>query len=149
MRGLKLAYQNDLYPRMLVLPSPHKDVDEWANVAPSPEALEECFSGAQDAFTGIAQRTVRDYDMQSPVERKRFLQSMFDMLVFVQDWTVLSRYLEQLSTLTHISYDLLFGQFKTYSKSQTTILATVRKEQATASQPVKEDDTRLFHAFFA
>lgn len=37
------------------------------------------------------------YDMMNPVDRKRFLQTMYDMLLYVQDWTILSWYLESLA----------------------------------------------------
>jgi hypothetical protein len=40
---------------------------------------------------------VHSFDMQNPVDRKRFLQSMFEILLYVQDFSVLSWYLEALA----------------------------------------------------
>lgn len=148
VRALKLAYQTDAYPKLLILPAGFKDVDEWANVTPSQEEIDAVFTDAVDGCIGLIDRSITGYDMQNPVERKRFLQTIFDVLLAVQDWTVLSWYLEHLAKKVSVSYDILFGQFKTYTKSQTVVLAHARKEQERATATIKEDDVRLFQSFF-
>lgn len=86
--------------------------------------------------------------MQNPVDRKRFLQAMFEVLLYIQDYSILSRYLEALAKHMSMSYDILFSQFKTFTKSQTVVVANIRKEQEVAQKPMKETDTNLFYAFF-
>ncbi len=49
-RALKIAYQNDIYPKMLQLPSEYKDVDERANVNPSQDEVKKIFTDAVDGF---------------------------------------------------------------------------------------------------
>ena len=150
MRALKVAYQHDLYPKVLTLPSTYKDIDEWANEKPSTEEVEAFFASAQDGFIGLMEQQYTLHDMTNPVERKRFLQAMFDMLLVVEDWTILSWYLEAVAKKVGISYDILFGQFKTYTKSQTVTLAHMRKEKQNEQERTtnKEQDIDLFHAFF-
>lgn len=48
VRALKVAYQHDIYPKILTLPAEYKDVDEWANVQPSQDDIEAFFAAAQD-----------------------------------------------------------------------------------------------------
>lgn len=97
VRALKVAYQHDIYPKILTLPTEYKDVDEWANVQPSQDDIEAFFTAAQDGFLGVVDQQYALYDMMNPVDRKRFLQTMYDMLLYVQDWTILSWYLESLA----------------------------------------------------
>lgn len=88
------------------------------------------------------------YNMQNPVDRKRFLQSMFEVLLYVQDFSILSRYMESVSKKIGMSYDIVFSQFKTFTKSQTVVVANIRKEQETAQKVTKESDVLLFQSFF-
>jgi DNA primase len=147
-RALKIAYQNDVYPKMLRLPDGFKDVDEWANIKPSQEDLRKLFVDAVDGFMGSMKMLITWYDMQNPVDRKRFLQTMFEVLLYIQDYSILSRYLEALAKHMSMSYDILFSQFKTFTKSQTVVVANIRKEQEITQKPMKETDTNLFYAFF-
>ena len=48
VRGLKIAYEQDTYPKILTLPAEYKDVDERANVNPSEDDLKAFFDGAED-----------------------------------------------------------------------------------------------------
>jgi hypothetical protein len=77
-------------------------------------------------------------DMQNPVERKRFLQAVFEVLLYVQDFSILSRYLETISKQIGMSYDVLFSQFKNFTKTQSTTLAYIRKEQEQQTGVIKE-----------
>ncbi len=147
-RALKIAYQNDIYPKMLQLPAEYKDVDERANVNPSSDDVKKIFTDAVDGFLGSMEIIFTLNDMTNPVERKRFLQSAFEMLLYVQDFSILSWYLESISKKLGMSYDIIFSQFKAFTKSQTVTVAHIRKEQETAQIKPKDSDTHLFYAFF-
>lgn len=88
-----------MYPKILRLPEEdnYKDVDERANSNPTPEQKEAFFAHAEDGFIVLLGQQERINDMNNPVERKRFLQHMYDVLLYVQDWTILSWYLETLA----------------------------------------------------
>lgn len=147
-RALKIAYQNDMYPKMLRLPDGYKDVDERANIEPSHDEVVRIFDVAVDGFMGSMDMIAKGYDMQNPVDRKRFLQAMFEVLLYVQDFSILSRYLEALAKKMSMSYDILFSQFKSFTKTQTVVVANIRKDQEVAQKPHKENDTVLFQSFF-
>ncbi|MEI7477211.1 MAG: hypothetical protein WCJ81_01355 [bacterium] len=88
------------------------------------------------------------YDMGNPVERKRFLQAVFELLLYVQDRTILSRYIESVSKKTGIGYDVLFSQFKNFTKTQSVIVSQNTKAEEQKNIVHKENDLTLFHAFF-
>lgn len=86
--------------------------------------------------------------MQNPVDRKRFLQTVFEMLLYIQDFSILSWYLEAVAKKVSMSYDIIFSQFKTFTKSQTVTVAHIRKDQESNQKVHKESDNMLFQAFF-
>ena len=43
VRALKIAYEQDTYPKILSLPPEYKDVDEWANIAPDEQKINDFF----------------------------------------------------------------------------------------------------------
>jgi DNA primase len=150
-RALKIAYQNDVYPKMLKLPAWFKDIDERANVKPSEAEITACFDQAEDGFLATVKMQISANDMQNPVERKRFLQAVFEVLLYVQDFSILSWYLETISKQIGMSYDVLFSQFKNFTKTQSTTLAYIRKEQEQQTGVIKEwqpDTNNKFQAFF-
>ena len=150
-RALKIAYQNDVYPKMLKLPVWYKDIDERANIKPSEEDIAACFDQAEDGFLATVKIQIQSNDMQNPVERKRFLQAVFEVLLYVQDFSILSRYLEIISKHMLMSYDVLFSQFKAFTKTQSMTIAYIRKEQEQLQVSVKDSEPNIntkFHAFF-
>ena len=147
-RALKIAYQNDTYPKIITLPDWFKDIDERANTKPSEEAIKWIFDTAVDGFLWSMDVMLPWYNMQNPVDRKRFLQSMFEVLLYVQDFSILSWYLESISKKISMSYDIIFSQFKTFTKSQTVVVANIRKEQEVSQKVSKESDVTLFQCFF-
>ena len=136
-RALKIAYQHDVYPKMLTLPGEYKDIDERANVHPSQEDIDARFEVAEDGFLAVVKIQIAANDMQNPVERKRFLQAVFEVLLYVQDFSILSWYLETISKHMSMSYDVLFSQFKSFTKTQSVTLAHIRKEQEVQSGSTK------------
>lgn len=149
LRALKIAYQYDIYPKMLTLSAEYKDVDERANTTPSDEDIKAFFTAAEDGFLCVMHREHKRHDMKNPVERKIFLQAMFDILLPIQDITTVTRYIQELAKKVGISSDVLIAQFKNYMKTQSISLAHMRKEhQETHASKDTLTDTDRFQAFF-
>jgi hypothetical protein len=45
-----VAFQNDVYPKMISLPDGFKDIDEWANTSPTKDQIDKVFTDATDGF---------------------------------------------------------------------------------------------------
>ena len=148
LRALKIAYQQDMYPKVLLLPSSVKDIDERANTQPSEEEKQKFFDEAIDGFLGVMHQEAKRADLQNPVERKRFLQTMFEVLMYIEDWTILTWYLEELGKYAGINYDMLFSQYKSFTRTQTITLAHAHKEKELSNKKPMEKSENLFNAFF-
>lgn len=77
LRGLKIAYEQDTYPKILSLPAEYKDVDERANVTPSEKEITAFFNGAEDGIIFAMKKLIEKYDHHSPIERKRIIEQLF------------------------------------------------------------------------
>lgn len=147
VRGLKIAYEQDIYPKILILPEGFKDVDERANVQPDPTALEKFFAEAEDGVVFVMKELIRKYDHHSPVERKRIIEQLFGILLYIPDLTMLTRYIEKMASRLGIGQDILFQQYKTFTKSQTLIAKSIEKNKEEKS-PVKQSSELLVASFF-
>lgn len=97
MRGLKIAFEQDMYPKILTLPEGFKDVDEWANANPDDQAMIDFFDRAEDGVIFAMKMLIEKYDHHSPIERKRIIEQLFGILLYVQDLTMLTRYIEKIA----------------------------------------------------
>lgn len=146
LRALKIAYEQDTYPKILRLPDGYKDVDEWANVSPSEEQISSFFAGAEDGVIYILNQLLAKYDDNSPIERKRIIEQLFGILLYIQDLTVLAWYFEKISERLKISHDILKQQYNNFTKTQTLIVKNIEKNKE--QKPVKQPDELSFASFF-
>lgn len=146
VRALKIAYEQDSYPKILRLPEGFKDVDEWANISPSEEQINSFFAGAEDGVLYILTQLLAKYDDNSPIERKRIIEQMFGILLYIQDLTVLAWYFEKISERLKISHDILKQQYTNFTKTQSLILKNIEKNKE--QKPVKQADELSFASFF-
>ena len=147
VRGLKIAYEQDTYPKILALPAGYKDVDEWANVSPSESDISAFFAGAEDGVIFVMKELIKRYDDNSPVERKRVIEQLFGILLYIQDLTVLAWYLEKMASHLSISADILKQQFDKFGKTQTMVIKGIQKNKG-EKQPVRQSEEFLFASFF-
>lgn len=148
VRALKTAYQNDVYPKLLSLPTGVKDIDEWANQRPTDEEKQQFFANAVDGFIGVLEQQAKSVALDNPVERKRFLQTMFEIAMYVEDWTILTIYIEALAKKINTNYDLVFNQYKSFTRTQTVPLAHFNKDKEEEQKKHTEKTEDLFRAFF-
>ncbi|MBS8122541.1 DNA primase [Candidatus Vampirococcus lugosii] len=113
-RGLKISWSMDVFPKILIIPDKYKDIDEYIN------SNDEINFDEIDGFTYILNKLTLGVDLKSPVERRQLNEKVFDLLSNVNDFSILTYYLEIYSNLLGINYDILFSQFKTYLKTKRT-----------------------------
>lgn len=124
LRALKIAYAQDLFPKVLQFPKAYKDVDEWltaVHTSLSPDSDDKSAflkEHSKDAFNYMLTTLRAQYDIHAPVERKKVMQLCFDVLERLEDRTILSLYLEQMSKAFDIWADMLLQQFKKFLKQR-------------------------------
>ncbi len=116
LRATKIAYENEIYPKIFLLPEKFKDFDEAIN-----ELGEQNFQNLilnndnyQDSFSFILQKLKNKYSLSDPIERKKFINEIFDLLSYLKDYNILQIYIEYLAKILKLDSFNLFKQFKTF-----------------------------------
>lgn len=103
---MKAAYQQDLFPKILQFPNEYKDVDEWlmhdtATVAATRESPDEAkqilLEKSIDGFVYVLRSLQSRYDIYNPVERKKIAHTCFELVAVVDDYSILTMYMDQLA----------------------------------------------------
>ncbi len=121
IRGLKVAYAQDLFPKVLQFPPEYKDVDEWLTAHPfadTPAAKAYLHENSIDGFTHVLRHLQSRYDLMNPVERKKIGNICFELFSNIEDRSILTLYLDQMSKVFSTGSDILMKQFKSFLKKQ-------------------------------
>ncbi len=117
IRWLKVAYEQDLFPKILQFPDEYKDVDEWLwswtiQINDSEQWKEKLKESSIDGFARAIEKYLQKYDLQNPVERKKVIQLVFELLVKIDDYSILQMYFTQLTTAVWVHEEQLWKQFR-------------------------------------
>ncbi len=81
LRALTLAYQNNLFPKIIILPEGFKDIDELANTEKGKEIFDEQRKKSQDGFSVIFQNLKKKFDLTSPIDKQKILNILFELIM--------------------------------------------------------------------
>lgn len=114
-RSLKIAYENDIFPMVFQLDKNYKDIDEFINA--NPQDLDKMIDTMSwDWFDFICNILLQKYNIKSPIDRKNMLNEVFDLIVWIQDSSVVMLYIERIANIFNVNYNILLQQFQTFKK---------------------------------
>ena len=96
LRALTLAYQNNLFPKIITLPEGYKDVDELANTADGKAKFDEQRKSSQDGFSVIFQNMKKKFDLTSPVDKQKILNILFGLILNINSSAMQEHYIQVL-----------------------------------------------------
>ena len=140
VRALKIAYRENIFPKMIVLPDGYKDTDDIANDPKWKEIFEKCIKDAKDAFLQIYELLRQKYDMTSPIDKQKLFNEMFGLIACVDNYTIQEHYKQLLSDKVWLPYEVLSVQFKKYLKTdgKFEVVKRERAEKWPSWQPDRE-----------
>ena len=118
MRGLKHAYSQGIYPKIIRLPSGYKDVDEMANEPDGKEKFATCVTDAQDGFVSTLEWLQAIYDFSSPVDRQKVLQELYALILVMDKVSMQDYYIRLLGDKLGMNYEKMMTDLKLYSKNE-------------------------------
>lgn len=119
LRGLAIAYAQNLYPKIIVLTWTHKDIDELVRNNPEAESqVTQLMDSAKDGFVWALNYYMHQYDIASPVERQKILHGLFDLVYAVESLSTQNLFLDQMSHTLHMDYTLTAAQYRQYIKTE-------------------------------
>ena len=92
-RALKLFYQQNLFPKIISLPEPWKDIDEISNEENWKDIFNECLSKAEDWFVELYNRLRKSSDMTSPIDKQKHTFWCNNLCKFVNNSRALQRHI--------------------------------------------------------
>ncbi len=140
VRALKIAYRENIFPKMIILPDGYKDTDDIANDPNWKEIFDWCIKNAKDAFLQIYELLKQKYDLTSPIDKQKLFNEMFGLIACVDNYTIQEHYKQLLAEKVWLPYEILAVQFKKYLKTdgKFEVAKRERAEQKASWQPDRE-----------
>jgi DNA primase len=146
IRSVKLLLEQWIYPKLLKLPTPCKDIDDLANADMSDTNKQAILTQTVDWFDALVEQLQISYPLDHPVAMKQLINEMFAVLTAIGDFSVFMWYLSKLAKLVNIDENGLLNQYKQRHRSTKKI---TRNSQLANSQPSYEEDIDLLLASIA
>lgn len=150
-RALKLCYHQNIYPKMLSLPEWYKDADELANNPEGKEIFAQIIEKSEDGFIQFFERLRNQFDMNSPIDKQKLINSMFELIIATDNLTIQEHYKGVLAEKLGFSPEIVGVQFNKYKRGEGKFLLRQYQNEAEeqTEQKYKIDRETLFDALFS
>lgn len=118
MRALTLAYQHNLFPKIITLPEGFKDIDELANTADGKEKFDEQREKSQDGFSVVFQNLKKKFDLTSPIDKQKILNILFGLILNISNIPMQDHYIQVLGEKLGIGYEIMRAQYVHFAKNE-------------------------------
>ncbi len=148
-RALKLCYAQDVFPKIITLPEWFKDADEIANHENWNQIFQECIDNATDWFLEMFDRLRNSFDMNSPVDKTKLINTMFELILAVNNVLIQESYKRSFAEKLWFHFETVDLQFKKYVQwaGKIFIQQQRRNEEKTESK-YQLDREKLFISLF-
>ena len=149
-RALKLFYQQNIFPKIISIPQPRKDIDEISNEENGKTIFEECLWKAKDGFIVLYERLRATLDMTSPIDKQKLINSLFDVILSVDSLAIQEHYKWVLSEKLGFAYTILDAQFKRYKSTdwRLQVMQNARKHEQEHIEKFQLEREWLFATIF-
>ena len=147
-RALKLCYAQDLFPKIISLPDWFKDADELANNGEWSKLFQECINKAPDWFLEMFDRLRGSFDMNSPVDKTKLINVMFELILSVNNVLIQESYKKVFAEKLWFPFETVDLQFKKYVQWAWKIYVQQQRRQEKETKPYQPDREQLFNALF-
>jgi len=117
LRGLTLAYQNNLFPKIITLPEWFKDIDELANTADGKEKFDTQRKESQDGFSVVFQNLKKKFDITSPIDKQKILNVLFGLILNISNMSMQDHYIQVLGEKLGMGYEVMRAQYVQFAKN--------------------------------
>lgn len=115
---MTLAYQNNLFPKIITLPDGFKDIDELANTADGKERFDDQRKKSQDGFSVVFQNMKRKFDLTSPIDKQKILNLLFGLILNISNMPMQEHYIQVLGEKLGIGHEVMRAQYVQFAKSE-------------------------------
>lgn len=135
IRWLAIAYAQGIYPKIISLSDGKKDIDELVrHNDQATEQVQGLIAHAQDGFVRAMNYYTKTYQLNSPVERQKILQGLFDLVHACKTMSTQNLFLEQIAQLVRMDQSLVMSQYRQYVKTEKRLFRPRQEQQEKNSQ---------------
>lgn len=114
-RALSLAYAQDLYPLVISLPDDYKDVDDLAQAVDTHQAtIPDITQSTQDGMQYVVQQLQKQIDTTSPIDKKRLLNEVFQLIAMVASLSIQQHYLTLIADILNMNDTIIITEFQQF-----------------------------------
>jgi len=117
LRALTLAYQNDIFPKIITLPEGYKDIDELANTADGKTKFDEAREKSQDGFSVVFQNLKNKFDITSPIDKQKILNILFGLIMNISNNAMQDHYIQLLGENLGMRENIMEAQYRQFAKN--------------------------------
>lgn len=117
MRALKIAYRENVFPKVILLPQEFKDVDDLTELPNATEILDEAIKSSNDGFLQTYELLKSEYDLSSPIDKQKLFNDMFSLIVAVDNYTIQEHYKQLLADKVWLPYEVINLQLNKYIRT--------------------------------
>ena len=147
-RALKLCYAQDIFPKIISLPEWFKDADEIANHENWNQIFQECIDKATDGFLEMFNRLRSSFDMNSPVDKTKLINVMFELILSVNNVLIQESYKRAFAEKLGFPFETVDLQFKKYVQWAGKIFIQQQQKQEKSDSKYQLDREKLFVSLF-
>lgn len=144
-RALSLAYQQDLFPKQLILPPEFKDADDLANDPSGKEHFAQILASAEDGFSAVFSYIKTQYDITSPIDKQKILNILFGLVQKINNISLQQHYIQVISDKLNSPFEFTRSQYKQFSQNEGKVHSRQKQVISKLYQPSRE---LLFAALF-
>jgi len=134
IRWLKIAYQHGIFPKVIEMPQQYKDLDDLSNIDSGRDIFENAIDQAKDWFLVMYNVLTKEMDINSPIERQKILNIMFELIINLESPSGQTHYLNVLSDNFKQSYEVVYSQYKQFAKWDWKFIIKQIQKQESKSQ---------------
>ncbi|MEI6119277.1 MAG: toprim domain-containing protein [bacterium] len=116
LRALTLAYQHNLFPKIITLPEGFKDIDELANTADGKERFDEERKKSQDGFSVVFQNLKKKFDLTSPIDKQKILNILFGLIMNITNNAMQDHYIQLLGEKLGMRENIMEAQYRQFAR---------------------------------
>lgn len=147
-RALKLCYAQDIFPKIISLPDWYKDADDLANDENWNQIFEKCIEDSSDWFLEIFDRLRSSFDMNSPVDKTKLINTMFELILSVSNILIQESYKRSFAEKLWFPFETVDLQFKKYVQWAGKIFVQQQRKQENTTPHYQPDRENLFISLF-
>ena len=148
-RALKLCYAQDIFPKIISLPHEFKDADELANNKQWNQIFQQSIDKAPDWFLEMFERLRNSFDMNSPVDKTKLINTMFELILSVNNVLIQESYKRLFAEKLWFPFETVDLQFKKYTQWAGKIFIQQKKhKEENKDQQYHPDREQLLASLF-